>query len=669
MLTTLILTTLVSVNSQANTTCTTNALGDRTCTTVTAGTTTGNVLTNSTFGTGNTTTTTGWSSDGHKHTHANFGNFPYQSGMDTSGGVWAGEGHTDDNIYQDVDLVGDGHLTKSQINEGFTSTQSADVWFWNNIENDFTLKQTITASDGTVTTQIRVINDHNPSRPFNGGTFQNYTNVYTESANSQNDYTIRAEMYNETAGTAYDNTHRGPDVDNVQLSITTAGTTTVVVTPCFVLGTCTTIGDDIDDAVNLETEDGIDLFDDIDTRVEDAIQEFEDSQFTDSFDFDTGIEILVEDDIGNVEFIPLEIYVEESFNDFLEDNNLVDTFQQELVFEEITEEEFYEELTDVVGAEFESLMAPMPMPNEPGMETDSFYMTETEMDTFIEENPDMIEYADENVVMLKPPSDLENYDETVMPGQPNEETMIEEPEMMEEEFTDGPPRMTEIKEEPEMKEEEISNEPEIVETREEEPKEEEVKEAKEEVMETESDANTETTTKTEDTSKETMETSEDRETNNEESTMAEDKETERSETETDSEENMDDKTISNTEKAAIKDRSISIKVKKIIAKLEKTLLDVQDKVKAVQLITLKGMTSQGANLNTYNFQLKDTIKLDDGNPDFFNQLNIGQEQIYTNKSLNAYTNNDPISIKQSELIRIDIEKKQLLLELKLLREG
>ena len=37
--------------------------------------------------------------------------------MDTSGGVLAFEGHTDDNVYQDVDLVGDGHLTKSQINE------------------------------------------------------------------------------------------------------------------------------------------------------------------------------------------------------------------------------------------------------------------------------------------------------------------------------------------------------------------------------------------------------------------------------------------------------------------------------------------------------------------------------------------------------------------------
>ena len=110
----LILTTLVSVSSQAQTTCTTNALGDRTCTTVTSGTTTGNVLTNSTFGTGNTTTTTGWSTDGDHgvHTHGNFG-FTYPSGADTSGGVLAFEGDPEDNVFQDVDLVGDGHLTKS----------------------------------------------------------------------------------------------------------------------------------------------------------------------------------------------------------------------------------------------------------------------------------------------------------------------------------------------------------------------------------------------------------------------------------------------------------------------------------------------------------------------------------------------------------------------------
>ena len=660
LLTTLILTTLVSVSSQANETCTTNALGDRTCTTTSAGTTTGNILTNSTFGTGNTTTTTDWSTTGDHgiHTHGNFG-FTYPSGADTSGGVLAFEGDPDDNVFQDSALVADGHLTKAQINEGFTSTMSADVWFWNNLRNEFTMKQTITASDGTVTTQTRTIIDHDPSRNFNGGSFTNETNTYTHSANTQNDFTIRTEMYNNTVISSYDNIHRGPDVDNVQLSITTAGSQSVVITPCAQLGTCTSIGDDITDAVDLTTDDGLDLFDVIDTNVETALEEFDDSTFNTPIIIDTDLAILIEDDLGEVEFMPLEIYIEESFTDFIESNNLVETFQQELVFEEITEEEFYEELTDVVGAEFESLMAPMPMPND-SMETDSFYMTETEMDTFIENNPEMIEYADENVVMLKPPSEFENYDETVMPGPPSDETMLEEPEMIEEEFTDGPPtRMT-----PEPKEEEITNEPEIAR--------EEVKEETptETNTETETNADATTTTKTEDTDTETMETNETREADSEKSTMAENTETERSETETDTKETMDDKTISNDTKTAIKDRSISIKVKRIIAKLEKTLKDVSDQVKAVQFVTLKGIQNQGANLSSYaNVQLQDTIKLNDGNLDFFKQINIQQEQIYANSNLNAYSNNDPISIKQTELKRIDIEKKRLIYEIQKLKKG
>ena len=660
LLTTLILTTLVSVSSQANETCTTNALGDRTCTTTSAGTTTGNILTNSTFGTGNTTTTTDWSTTGDHgiHTHGNFG-FTYPSGADTSGGVLAFEGDPDDNVFQDSALVADGHLTKAQINEGFTSTMSADVWFWNNLRNEFTMKQTITASDGTVTTQTRTIIDHDPSRNFNGGSFTNETNTYTHSANTQNDFTIRTEMYNNTVIQSYDNIHRGPDVDNVQLSITTAGSQSVVITPCAQLGTCTSIGDDITDAVDLTTDDGLDLFDVIDTNVETALEEFDDSTFNTPIIIDTDLAILIEDDLGEVEFMPLEIYIEESFTDFIESNNLVETFQQELVFEEITEEEFYEELTDVVGAEFESLMAPMPMPND-SMETDSFYMTETEMDTFIENNPEMIEYADENVVMLKPPSEFENYDETVMPGPPSDETMLEEPEMIEEEFTDGPPtRMT-----PEPKEEEITNEPEIAR--------EEVKEETptETNTETETNADATTTTKTEDTDTETMETNETREADSEKSTMAENTETERSETETDTKETMDDKTISNDTKTAIKDRSISIKVKRIIAKLEKTLKDVSDQVKAVQFVTLKGIQNQGANLSSYsNVQLQDTIKLNDGNLDFFKQLNIQQEQIYANSNLNAYSNNDPISIKQTELKKIDIEKKRLIYEIQKLKKG
>ena len=147
-----------------------------------------------------------------------------------------------------------------------------------------------------------------------------------------------------------------------------------------------------------------------------------------------------------------------------------------------------------------------------------------------------------------------------------------------------------------------------------------------------------------------MENEQEGETNNEESTMDENTETERSETETNNEETVDDKATGDDKQEI---DSVNVKVKRIIAKLEeKTLKDVNDQVKDVQFVTLKGIQSQGANLSSYsNIKLKDTIKLNDGNPDFFNQLNIQQEQIYANVNLNAYSNNDPISIKQKELKR------------------
>ena len=180
---------------------------------------TGNLLNNSTFGTGNTTTTTGWSTSGDEgiHTHGAWNGFPYQTGMDSTGGVLAFEGHEEDNVYQDVDLVGDGHLTQPEMNQGFTSTMGADVWFWNNIENTLTLKQTVTGADGSVSTQVREITGTSTT---DGNTFKNYTNVYIQGSNTQTDITIRSELFNETAGTAYDDSHRGPDVDNVTLNVT-----------------------------------------------------------------------------------------------------------------------------------------------------------------------------------------------------------------------------------------------------------------------------------------------------------------------------------------------------------------------------------------------------------------------------------------------------------------
>jgi hypothetical protein len=343
---------------------------------------TGNVLTNSTFGTGETTTTTGWSTDGTSiHTHGEWG-FPYQTGMDDSGGVLAFEGHTEDNVYQDVDLVGDGHLTQPEMNQGFTSTMSADVWFWNSIENTFTLKQTITGSDGSVSTQVRDINDHDPNRQGNGGTFTNYTNVYTQGSNTQTDFTIRAEMYNETAGTTYDNYHRGPDVDNVSLNISYTEIPPINEETQDVI-------DDIDEDINDIVEN---IPDDFNWNTDDLYFEEEYIIITDEFTFDEiNLDEIYIDELPPIEEFEMEDFqempeiemvffeeefsepvmvteeifteeFEEDFTEFLEETGMEEEFMEfledegitaEEFFEEITEEEFNDELTEESFEEFE----------------------------------------------------------------------------------------------------------------------------------------------------------------------------------------------------------------------------------------------------------------------------------------------------------------------------
>ena len=345
---------------------------------------TGNILTNSTFGTGNNTTTTGWSTDGDHgvHTHGAWNGFPYQTGMDDSGGVLAFEGHTEDNVYQDVDLVGDGHLTQSEVNQGFTSTMGADVWFWNSIENTLTLKQTVTGSDGSVSTQVREINDHDPSRSMNGGTFTNYTNVYTQGSNTQTDFTIRAELYNETAGTTYDNYHRGPDVDNVTLDVTYTYIPPISEETQDVIddidGDITDIVENIPDDFNWYEEDlpifeipvefdDTFYFEDIETVYIDElplIEEFDMGGFEEMPEIETVFfedEFMMEPPPMMVEEVFTEEF-EEDFTEFLEETGMEEEFMEfledegitaEEFFEEITEEEFNDELTEESFEEFE----------------------------------------------------------------------------------------------------------------------------------------------------------------------------------------------------------------------------------------------------------------------------------------------------------------------------
>ena len=637
--------TSVHANPTSVTTCTENALGDQSCTTVTTtttntpGTTTGNVLTNSTFGTGTdpneTTTTTGWSGDEHLHTHGMFGQNMGnpQSGQDITGGVYAFQGDPADNVYQDTDLVGDGHLTKSQINEGFTSTQSADIWFWNNLKNTLTIKQTITDSDGNVTTQTRVIVDHDSTRSMNGGSWSNETNVYTHSSNTANDITIRAEMYNDTDGTTYDNYHRGPDVDNFELSITTAGSTSssstssTVVTLCAdrVPPTCTTAGDDVADAIE-EIEDAVtgDDGQSIDQSIETIVE-------TEIINVNPVIEeevyivqtvIAVEDDFGAVEDLTVQDFVQESFTAIIEEEGLQEEFQDALSDEGITEQEFFEAVANEMEQEFA----------ESGVE--NITSTNTDPLPVIEEAP-IEETAVEETAVEEAPTETETVNTTEESLETESETTATETE-------------TETNTEPENTESETNTSSEASETGNEE-------------------ATTET--QTEENATESNETTETESANEEESSGDVEESVEDQDGEsTSAEDSNADASVSGDVDGEVSE--ISKKVERIIKKLESKLKTLDQKLKVISIVTAKAMIDEQPDMTQYtNQQFYDTRKMPD-NPDWYAKdtiLDAYGRSIYQDKTLVAYQTNDPIFQHNEQVNKVNNDISRLEAELEVLK--
>ena len=522
---------------------------------------TGNILSNSTFGTGNTTTTTGWSTDGDEgvHTHGAWNGFPYQTGMDDSGGVLAFEGHEEDNVYQDVDLVDDGHLTQQQMNQGFTSTMGADVWFWNNIENTLTLKQTITGADGSVSTQVREITGTSTT---DGNTFTNYTNVHIQGSNTQTDITIRSELYNETAGTAYDDSHRGPDVDNVTLDITYQDIPPI-------------------------NEDTQDVIDNIENNIPDIPEDiFEEPEFIFEEEYFTWEE---------------DFYFDESFT--MEEDFSVYEMPEELQIIEMPEE-------------FEDMVMDMP-----------------------DEMPDM-----------EMPADMEDAFTVVSDEMPEMEMTEEIEEEFVEMVEDDMPEMEDMQEEPttmEMAEEEsIDMEMETEEDTMEMPEE------KAEEMEV---------AENEDTMEEPKENEEPSESSNE--TLEEESGSEEglSKTAANEEEAVGDTDVA--DKGGIKTKNIevskSIKIKNV---------DVGE-IKIT--VNPKDIFNEVVSLDSY--EGKDFYK-DDGlkykvNDDFFEQASMIQynKEIYTNVTLIAYIQTDPVTVYKQEMQELAIQKAGIMIELKLLR--
>lgn len=154
------------------------------------------------------TTANGWSGTNLYSTHGN----------DTIAGV------SGKYIQNTISLTQSG-LSKAQINEGFTSTQGVDVWYWSGNQNqNVTMTQIITDDNGGVTTQNRVI-------PYNTTYFNTYTNLAIIDKNTQANYNITSKFsFYESTNSPY---HAAADLKNPTLSITyvTNPTPPVVVAP------------------------------------------------------------------------------------------------------------------------------------------------------------------------------------------------------------------------------------------------------------------------------------------------------------------------------------------------------------------------------------------------------------------------------------------------------
>ena len=295
-------------------------------------------------------------------------------------------------------LVDDVDISADQFNNGFTSNQSAKVWFWNSNNQDVVMKQIITNSDGNVTTQTKTITGS--CATFNGCSFQDTgNNTYSIGSNTQTDFDIKTRFeFNSSpsGGASYSGTHRAADLKQPVLTVT------------------------YDDTVlDTETTDALD-------DVEEALEDLQGEVFEDMEEF----------------------FFEEEYFTFNEEPQ----FEMEMEMETFTfTEEFIEEFFMEMDEEF--FMEDEDMAFEDGP---MFEFTDTEMEEIYEETNELVETF---LPMVSEEEEFSSEESFTEPDGPifmeSTETgeTFEEEEMMEEE-----PMMTETFEEEEMVEEEVAEE-------------------------------------------------------------------------------------------------------------------------------------------------------------------------------------------------------------------
>ena len=393
--------------------------------------TTDNLLSNSTFGTGTTYSTTGWTISSGTHGHHGTGSFNTLGGGNNPGGSVAAEENT--SIEQTINSLSTAaEMTVNEIRKGWSSQLSSDIWYWNSYDNTTTLKQTITDSAGNVTIQQRIIQDTGCGS-INCGQFTNYTDTHIQGANTSDDFSIGVMVTNTNNRTG----HWGPDIDDVELKITYTD-----VPP-----------------INEDTQEELE---DITEDIEEDIPNFEeDFTFEENFTFEEDYYVWEEDfyfeDDFTMEWEEFdtvwneyemefndEIYFEEEFTEF-EEMEMPEEFEMTMIpedsFEEMYMEEFeefetFEDVFSALDGEDMEMFEEMEMEEEMVEEFEETPEEFEEMEMAAEETLDMEVEERENT-----PAETEMDEEMEMEGEAEEMEVVENdeepteetPEAMEEE--------------------------------------------------------------------------------------------------------------------------------------------------------------------------------------------------------------------------------------------
>lgn len=570
-------------------------------------------------------------------------------------------------MHPGVSLANDVNMTEAQIQNGWTSTLGADIWHWNTTTSTTTMTQTITDSAGNVTTQIRDV-VLTSCGGMNCGSFSTYTDSHVQGANTATDFQIAVRF--DFAESTQSTSHWAVDIKNPTLNITYE-----------------------DNPQPQISQDTITQLENVDTQIEDAIKMLENEEiggttFTEMVEdiiIDSGLDMTL-----TMGFVEPEMNMEEQMyvGETLSVDTLEQTIDDEMAGVMVLEAPVEMDEPTVDMPVMVDMDMPMPEPTFTEMAVETFEdMTTAFSDMFDMKMPEDLsteaatELMDAMVEMdmpeapLEEPTNVETLEEapveTVAMTEPEPE--METPQAMEEEVvqSEEPVAMGEddtmetsepTMEENQPTEEVQSSENETVTT--------------ETTTETPQEENTSATSPETDTQSEEVsqegDTNQETETVSEESSMDENTPSENTPTQEGGEESVvaeadtDTEVSETTTTVSVEVQEIGDKVAKIIAKVNANLKRVSDRVRAAQLITLKGIQTDGPNLKNYASKsfYRDTGLNGVPNPDFFQDINIlEQQQIYADAKL-AYRDNDPIAVKQSILIDINNKKNKLYRELR-----